>query len=268
MFCRDEEEIAFQGNFANPAINLKKEEDMKVIRFLVVLFVIFAMATGLYAEEKRLSDEAELSFVDTGGNTDVKSLSFKNLLKYKFTEKLNGAWKVGALYGESDGETNAESYFTELRLDYLFTDRLYSFALAGWEKDEFAGINSRYYLGPGAGYKFLLGPKHFLSGEAGLNYVNEEYTDDTDRNYLGGRVFAQYEYAFTEKNKFSQSLEFLYDFDDSENYNVNSETAIISALSDYLSLKASYQIKYDNKPVPSTLEETDTILAITLVANF
>lgn len=135
-------------------------------------------------------------------------------------------------------------------------------------QDEFAGIDSRYYLGPGVGYKFLSGPKHFLAGEAGLNYAKEEYTDDTDKDYLEGRAFAKYEYAFTEKNRFSQSAEFLYDFEDSENYNVNSETAVISALSDYLSLKASYVIKYDNQPVPETLEETDTILAVTLVVNF
>ncbi|MBW2330841.1 MAG: DUF481 domain-containing protein [Deltaproteobacteria bacterium] len=237
------------------------------MRFLIALLVVFAMSTGGYAEEKKWSDEAELSFVDTGGNTDVTTLSAKNLLKYKFTEKLHAGWKLGALYGESDDEKNAESYFTELRLDYLFTERFYSYATGRWMKDEFAGIDSRYYLGPGAGYQFLNGPKHFLVSEAGLNYVKEEYTDNTDKDYFGGRAFAKYEYAFTEKNKFSQSVELLYDFDDSENYNVNSETALISALSDYLSLKASYVIKYDNQPVPETLEETDTVLGVTLVVN-
>ncbi len=88
------------------------------------------------------------------------------------------------------------------------------------------------------------------------------------KDYLGGRAFASYEYAFTEKNKFSQSVEYLYDFEDGDNYNVLSETGLISALSDYLSLKASYVVKYDNEPVPSTLKETDTILSVTLVVNF
>ena len=69
------------------------------------------------------------------------------------------------------------------------------------------------------------------------------------------------------KNKFSQSLEFLYDFDDSDNYRINSETAFITALSNYLSLKTSYEIKHDNEPVPATLKETDTILSVTLVVN-
>jgi putative salt-induced outer membrane protein len=59
-------------------------------------------------------------------------LSAKNLLKYRFTNKLQGAWKLGAMYGKSDREKNAESYFTELRLDYQFTERLYYYATAGW----------------------------------------------------------------------------------------------------------------------------------------
>ncbi|MDL1963154.1 MAG: DUF481 domain-containing protein [Deltaproteobacteria bacterium] len=241
---------------------------MKPMRFFTILFIVFAMVTGVCAQEKKWSDQAELSFVDTGGNTDVTSLSANNLLKYKFSDELHAAWKLGALYGQSDGEKKAESYFSDLRLDYLFTKHLYSFVNAGWSKNKFAGFDSRYYVGPGAGYKFLVGPKHFLLAEVSLNYVNETYIDDTDKDYLGGRAFAKYEYAFTDKNKFSQFVEYLHDFDDRNNYNMYSETALISALSDYLSLKTSYVVKYDNQPVPSTLKETDTILSITLVVNF
>jgi putative salt-induced outer membrane protein len=241
---------------------------MSAMKSLIALFVVFAMATGVCAQEKKWSDQAELSFVDTGGNTEVTSLSAKNVLQYKFSEKVQAEWKLGALYGETDGEKTAESYFSDLRLDYLFTERFYSFVLGGWSQDEFAGIDSRYYAGPGLGYKFLKGPKHILLGEVGANYVNEEYTDDTDEGYTEGRAYASYEYAFTEKNRFSQSVEYLHDFEDGDNYTVNSETALISALSDYLSLKTSYVIKYDNQPIPSTLEEKDTILSVTLVVNF
>jgi putative salt-induced outer membrane protein len=198
----------------------------------------------------------------------VTTLSAKNLLKYKFTEKLEGAWKLGALYGKSGGEKNAENYFTELRMDYLLTTRFYCDVLGGWMKDKFAGFDSRYYVGPGIGYKFLMGPEHTLLGEVGLRYVNEEYINNTDKDYLEGLAFAKYEYAFTNKNKFSQSLEFLYDFEDSDNYRLYSETALLSSLSDYLSLKTSYVIKYDNEPVPKTLDDTDTILALALVVNF
>ena len=248
---------------------LQKEKQMKNLRlFAVLLGIILVFAPQSFAEDKSWGNQAELSFVDTGGNTDLMSVSGKNLLTYKFNEKFKGAWKIAALYGETDGEKNAESYLTELRLDYLITEKLFAYGVAGWMKDEFAGIKAKYYLGPGVGYVFLNGPKNFLSAEAGVNYTSDEYTDNTERDYAGGRTFAKYEYAFTEKNRLSQSAEFLYDFDDNENYVIISETALKSAINDSLSLKASYIVTYDNQPVPKTLEETDTILALTLVVNF
>ena len=219
---------------------------MKGLRWLIVTLLICLVSAGAHAEEKsKWADQAELSFVDTGGNTDVTNLAAKNLLKYTFSEDLVGSWKLAALYGKTDGVKTAESYATELRTDYSYTDRIYFAGIGGWFKDKFAGIKSRYYIGPAVGYKYLTGPKHFQ-----------------------GRLFGIYEYAFTEKNRFSQSLEFLYDFSDGDNYNINSETAVISALTDAFSLKASYLIKYDNMPVPSTLNDTDTILSLALVANF
>jgi len=39
------------------------------------------MGTWVHGAEKRLTDEAELSYVETGGNTDVTNLSAKNLVK-------------------------------------------------------------------------------------------------------------------------------------------------------------------------------------------
>lgn len=243
---------------------------MKRTIFFLILLIILQVATDALAEEqkKRWSDQAEFSLVDTGGNTNVTTLSAKNLLKVNFADNFVGSWKVGALYAKSDGVRTAENYSTELRLDYLFTVRSYSFGFGGWLKDTFAGIDNRYYGGAGAGYKFLDGPAHFLLGEAGLNYVKEDYTNDTESDYLQGRAFGQYTWAFTEKTRLSQSLEFLYDFSDSQNYWLGSVTAITTALTDSLALKASYEVKYDHQPVPETLRKTDTILTVALVVNF
>src|SRR3990172_8894734 len=105
-----------------------------------------------------------------------------------------------------------------------------------------------------------------IQAEASLNYTIEERTDGTSKTYPGGRVFAQYEYHFNDRNKFTQSVEYLPDFKDAENYNINSETALISAISTFLSMKGSYVIRYDHEPAAGT-KETDTILGITLVMN-
>ncbi len=244
------------------------------VKTLIPIVIFLMIATAAFAEEKKWGNETELSYVDTSGNTEVTTISAKNLLTYKFSDKLNTEWEAGALYAESDNEKDSERYYTELKSNYLFTEKFYTSLIAGWEKDKFAGIDAKYYIGPALGYKFLIGPKHFFLIEAGVDYVQEEYTDDTDDDFSRGRVFTEYEYAFTEKNKFSQSVEYLSNFDDSEDYNVISETSLISALSDSLSLKITYQIKYDNVPppdpdnVPDTLEDKDTTLTVTLVINF
>ncbi|MFQ5543061.1 MAG: YdiY family protein [Nitrospiria bacterium] len=241
---------------------------MRLKTIFVVLFVPIVMLTNAFAEEKKWKDQAELSFVNTGGNTDVTSLSAKNELKYQFSKKLLASWKLQTLFGESDGVKNAENYFTELRADYSFSGKLFLSVNANWLKDKFSGVDPRVTVGPSVGYHFLAGPKHSLVGEAGLLYVNEEHTDNTQVDYLGGRLFAKYEYAFSEKNKFSQSVEALNDFDNSDNTNLISETALVTALTDVLSQKASYVIKYDNEPIPATLDRTDTILSLTLIVNF
>ncbi len=244
-------------------------QSIKRISILILIGIVFAGFA--YAEEpadKRWKDEAEFLYVQTGGNTDVLTLAFKNMLEYKFSKPLKGVWNIGALNSETDGENTAERYYTNLRLDYLFTEHWYAYALGSWLRDEFAGFDNRYSLGPGGGYKFLIGPKHFLLAEAGLNYTQEDYVVEKEESFVEGRAFGKYEYAFTEKNRVSLGSEYLHDFDDTSNYKSNSEAALISALTDVLSLKVSYEVRYQNRPIPSELEKTDTVFGAAIVVTY
>ena len=98
--------------------------------------------------------------------------------------------------------------------------------------------------------------------------ISPNSTEPEDSEFFRGGVHGQYEYHFTEKNRFSQSVEYLTDFEDSDNYNVNSITALISAINNFASLQTSYEVKYDHTPIPSTLKKTDTVLSLTLVFNY
>lgn len=232
-----------------------------------------AAVPALAEEEKKApgkawTDEAELAYVQTDGNSEMTSFSAKNKLTYQFNPQIKAAWSISALYGESDDKRTAEQYATDLKVDYSLSSRLYTGGLIGWQRDTFAGIEHRYYIGPIAGYHIFTGPKHFLVTEAGINYVNEEYTDDTDDTYAQARAFGSYEYVFDKKTKAFQTAEFLQSLDEAKQYRVNSETGIITALSDQFSLKVSYIINYNNAPIPESLEKTDTKLAATLLVSF
>jgi putative salt-induced outer membrane protein len=218
---------------------------------------------------KPWSDEAELSFVSTGGNSDVQTLSAKNLYKLEFYENYVFIWRLEALNGKTDDVLSAERYFTDLRLEYSLSERAYLYANTGWLRDTFAGLDARTNLSAGGGYRFLDGPDSFFKLEAGVNSVKESYTVEADnRRSTEGRVFGEYVYHFTKKNKFSQSIESLHDFSDSERYRLNSDTALTAALNNRFSLRISYQIKYNHRPVPATLERSDTVVSTAIVANF
>jgi len=103
--------------------------------------------------------------------------------------------------------------------------------------------------------------------EAGVEYVDEKFVDNTKNDYFNGRAFTEYKYAFSEKSNVSQSLEFNYDFENGDNYDIASVTAVTTALSDMLSLKAGYNINFVNAPVPATLKKTDTTLSVSLIIN-
>lgn len=238
----------------------------KLLKGLLLAGMVLLWTSAGYGEEKKLSDVAELSYVNTGGNTDVTSVSFNNALKYVPSKKASVLWKIGHLQAKTSGAVTARTYSSDLRGDYKLSDKSYTYGIASWLKDKFAGLDSRYSLGAGAGYHLLNGPKHILDGEAGLNWTKEERTDGTDDNYPGGRLFAGYGYNLNDKNKFLQTLEYLHDFDNSDNYLANSETSLISALDGNLSLKTSYVVKYDNKPATGK-KDTDTALTVTLVVN-
>lgn len=234
----------------------------------ILIFSSPALCDEKKEEKQRVHDTGEIAMVNTTGNTEVLTVSAKNKLTVDLGSADKMVWKLSALYGKDKGVKNAESYSTDLRWDHSFTEKSYGFLLAGWLQDKFKGFDNRWWGGAGAGYKFIKTDKNLLFGELGVNYAAEYYTDDTDSSFPEGRAFAEYNYFFSKRTKFIQSLEYLYDFSESSNYKLNSQTALVVAINDIFSLKAGYDVYYDNAPTPSTLDKTDTRLSMALVVDY
>jgi putative salt-induced outer membrane protein len=254
-------------------ITLHKCSVLKEILLGMLLAVCLSIVTAeVVAQEptkdRRLKNEAEVAAINTTGNTEVLTLSLRNALTYDFSRNLSGQWNLFALYGEQDHEKQAERYSTDLRGDYMFDSRKYAYLLGGWLRDEFAGYENRYSAGPGFGYKLLGGPKHLLIAELGASLTREEYVTRDSSDFIESRLFGSYEYAFSEGSHFSQSLEYLQDLASGANYKMLSRTALTSALTKILAMRLSYEIRYQNRPVPESLEKTDTILSGSLIINY
>ncbi|MCJ8501536.1 DUF481 domain-containing protein [Desulfatitalea alkaliphila] len=245
---------------------------MTLFRAVAGVFVIMAIVVGrapaAWSEEQpRWQDTAELSFVQTGGNTDVTTIAAKNLLQYRLSDNWAMQWKAAALHAESDGEKTAERYETDLRTDYKGGERIYYYGLAGWVQDTFAGLDQRIYGGPGIGYRFLIGPRHQLVGELGAYYAREKYTDGSADDLMEGRAYGKYQFKFSETVQFSQDLEYLHNFKDSAAYKLISVSALQSKLNEWLAVRVAYELRYDNRPTPADLKNSDSLLTVSLVLN-
>ncbi|MBU2490047.1 MAG: DUF481 domain-containing protein [Proteobacteria bacterium] len=238
-----------------------------------ILFLFFLFPAPAGAEQDgetaypSFQDQGELAFIQTGGNTDITSLSLKNTFTARLNESNRLIQKAAVLYGKDQGKKNAESYDASLRWEHDFSIRLYSYTAGGWFRDVFKGIDDRFQAGAGAGYTLIKTERHSLLFEAGGAWVTEQYTNGMDNDYAEGRTFGRYDLKISEKTKAFQDLEYLVDLGETENYRINSETGIITSLGGAFSLKASYTVNFDNQPTPDTLDGTDTVLAVTLVMN-
>jgi putative salt-induced outer membrane protein len=272
-----------------------------VLAGLVLALALPAVAQEEAEEPKRpWTDEAELSYVSTGGNAETTTLSFSNKFDYKW-EKAKLTVFASALNADAttvvldnfDGtvtkselkEKTAENYQLTVAYRRQIKKRLYWFAGAGWERNRFAGIDDRYAASGGVGYRIIDGKKHILDGEVGLGYTWETQVTGLENNFTDSRVFFGYDFLISENAKLDSDLAILPNLDDSDDLRVNWITAVTASLTSSLALRLSYTVKYDRQPAlqvvppsagapvgtPDALyefETTDTILSASLVVNF
>ncbi|MBU0993905.1 MAG: hypothetical protein KJ737_15530 [Proteobacteria bacterium] len=75
---------------------------MKMKYLWHIIFSVMMAAVPAYSADKSIKNEAELSYLETGGNTETVMFKAKNALTWAINDKVNMAWFVAGLYGESD----------------------------------------------------------------------------------------------------------------------------------------------------------------------
>jgi putative salt-induced outer membrane protein len=199
----------------------------------------------------------DLGYVNTAGNTDVTTLNFGEHLSYG-----SGGWTLAhrlvAVEGRSGGQETAAQYKTDLRADRAFSARFGAYALAGYERNVFAGIGRRLEEGSGLTAKAIAQPRDGLAVEAGISFIQERSTARVEQNFGAGRGALSYQHNFTESATIGQSLELLANLEDAQDRRLNSETSLTAPISKRIALKAAYLIRYDHQPEPG-FQTTDRV---------
>ena len=233
------------------------------------------------APEKKVpkwSDSAELGWVATAGNSESNSYSLKNTLLHEgerdlFEVKL-GALKVKTtdirLYAvgdptdferqeEKDSRTTAENYFLTGRYDRNITEHFFWFAGAGWDRNQFAGIQNRYVAFGGVGNKWFDTDRrkwrtdYSVTGTKQENVVDDPDFDDT---FVGIRLSSTFLQKFGDNDAGTFGNDTIVDenLNETEDWRVNMTNWVALNMTGHLALKVSLQWLYDNLP---SLKEVD-----------
>ncbi len=247
---------------------------------LLVALVVPTVLSGQDKPAKMTSFTADFGFVNASGNTNVTTLNVgEKFVANTADKRVIFSQLFGAVRSRAEGVTSAQNYRAQVRLDVGLDRRLYLFGLAGWDKNEPGGVRRRFEETIGIAYKAVALPNDELGLEAGLSLFQQRntvasagrITDD----FAAGRAAAMYRRTFTKASFLTQQLELIPNFDNSDDFRLNSESALIALISGNIGLKLGYVVRYDNfpglKPGSTTgqrLAKTDRFLTAGITASY
>jgi putative salt-induced outer membrane protein YdiY len=202
---------------------------------------------------------AALGFTATKGNSDTVlfTLTGRADKKWDANELHFGA---DATYGEQNSVRNNESLRGFGQYNRLFTERWYGYARAEGLHDGIADIEYRFTISPGVGYYFVKTAQTSFSVEGGPGVIFEKQGRDS-HNYYTARVGEKFEHKFNDRVRVWESAEFLPQIDDWNNYIINAEAGVESALSKAWALRLVVQDSYDNVPAPGRKKNDFKVIA-------
>jgi putative salt-induced outer membrane protein YdiY len=225
--------------------------------YLLVLGGAALAAMGTLAQDastNKWETTASIGVTVTQGNSDSVLGSAQVLSQKKWGQN---EMRLGAdgTYGELEGEKNVEGLHGFGQYNRLFTERAFGYLRLDGLHDAIADIEYRFTFSPGAGYYFIKNEQTTLSGEAGPAFIYEKQGGEST-GYITARLAERLEHKFNDNVRLWQSIEFLPQVDDLNNFLINAEIGIESKLTPRLSLKVFAIDNYDNEPAPGR-EEND-----------
>jgi putative salt-induced outer membrane protein YdiY len=241
---------------------------MRPVRFLIPLVVAGAALCRVAAAEdaKPTKLTADFSYIKTGGNSDVTTVSGTDKL-----ERRAGAWlftqEALAVWGETDGVESAGRYGFGVRADRSLNDRLSAYGLAAWTRNTFAGISRQFGEGVGLALHVVTVKPNLLDLEGGVGLIQRRTTLDQDESFSTARAGALYAYDFSEKARFEARGAYLLNLEDSDDSEANGRLSLAAPVAGSMALKVSYDFQYRNKPLPG-LEKLDTTFGVGVQVTF
>lgn len=206
--------------------------------------------------------EGQLGGSFTTGNSSTQTVAVGLSLKkdgLKWRQNFNALVDLK----RNNGVTDQENYAVNYQLDYKITQRFYVFGAGGWERNQTAGLQSRFSESVGVGYRVVAAPTVTWDLEGGPTLRQAKFFD-RDENSLAFRAASKFGWDITPTIKLTQETT---GFLESGSSSVLSATALTAQLYGKLSGRLGFDVQYESDP-PLGLKHLDTITRVTLVYGF
>lgn len=234
-------------------------------KFFVLFFIC---GLNAYATDpSKWSHESEASIVQVGGNTTSESYSAKQKTGYKLdTHIFTGAARY--LQSKANQVETAKQWDVSVRYEKELGENWGLFLQHGAESDSYAGYVQRDNSDIGGKYIFLKESDQNFFGEFGYRYIKTQFTSGEMTYSNSGRVYLEYSAKFNDSVTGKFWAEYMPNFTVSDAYLLNYEPSVNVMMSQVLSLKVAYLVKYHNKTKTNDEKKEDTSLTTALVAKF
>ncbi len=151
-------------------------------------------------------------------------------------------------YGVNNSVRDVDTLHAYSQYNHLFSERVYGYLRAEALHDGVADLQYRINVGPGVGYYFLNETNTTLAGEFGSTFVNQRL-GNADDNYATLRLAERFEHKFNNYGaRVWESAEILPQVNQFNNYIMNAEIGIESAISKSISLRTFVVDNFNNEP--------------------
>jgi putative salt-induced outer membrane protein YdiY len=221
---------------------------MRKKTYLIIFILILTCYS--YAEN---SPEISLSAGAAIEQGNSESIQINSSLDMKAEKNLFGSVKFSAQanYGENTTDdisrTSVKNSKILLNTRKLVVNKTFLYIDTSWLYDDIAKIDYRTIAGPGAGCYFIKNTNFQADIEAGISYVCEKVDNITD-DYAALRFAQSLSYKINGNAELWQSLEYLTQVDDFDNFIVNAEAGIKTGITSNVSLRIVLRERWDNKP--------------------
>ncbi|MFI5232829.1 MAG: YdiY family protein [Gemmatimonadales bacterium] len=208
----------------------------------------------------------DLGFVSASGNTNITTLTVGDKIVHT-----NGRWmfsQVGRyVSGETDNTTTANQLLLGVRADFAFKPRLSVFVGGSYERNTFAGFNSRTDEIAGLAWEAVAAKGDSARIDLGGVATQEADVDGANQSYPSARAALSYKHQFSKLAYFHQFVEYIPNLQTSGSYRFNTESSLVAPISTHIGVKLAYAIRFDSRPQP-TFGTTDRLLTTGIQVSY